>query len=163
MPGRPDTAKKAAGLREQALFAARAGRRQEAHAALLGSLAYDPHDVSTLSLLAATAPTESDAERYRAQAAEGIHQSSRRKPLSAKTRPGQVPPPRVREAAGVMQDLRLRSSEQTVHKSYQGLAVTRMGELPSGTPDDSLEHYSLELLADAGRAVAHYVLVLGSR
>ena len=58
---------------------------------------------------------------------------------------------------------RLRSSEQTVHKSYQGLAVTRIGDVLSEAPDDSLEHLSLELLADAGRAVAHYVLVLGSR
>jgi hypothetical protein len=58
---------------------------------------------------------------------------------------------------------RLRRTERTVHPSYQGLAVTRMGEALSGAPDDSLAPYSRELLADAGKTVAHYVLVLGSR
>ncbi len=50
-----------------------------------------------------------------------------------------------------------------VHKSYQGVAIARSGDASSGTPADTLDHLDRELLGDTGRAVTHFVMVLGSR
>jgi len=47
--------------------------------------------------------------------------------------------------------------------SYSRLAVTRPGDDLSSTPADALNHLSPELLAEAGQAVAHYLMVLSSR
>jgi len=47
--------------------------------------------------------------------------------------------------------------------SYSGLAVVRPGDDLSGTPADTLDHLDPELLAEAGQAVAHYLMVLSSR
>jgi hypothetical protein len=58
---------------------------------------------------------------------------------------------------------RLSWSDVTIPTSYQGLVVTRPGDSLSGTPSDTLDHVDSELLAKAGRAVAHYVMVLSSR
>ncbi|MFO7742119.1 MAG: ABC transporter permease subunit [Anaerolineae bacterium] len=58
---------------------------------------------------------------------------------------------------------RLAWGEPTVPKSYQGLVVTRPGDSLSGTPADTLGHLESELLAEAGRAVAHYVMVVSAR
>jgi len=58
---------------------------------------------------------------------------------------------------------RLSSSEPSAHKSYQALAVTRLGDELSGTPADTLDHLDPELLAEAGQAVAHFVMVLSQR
>jgi hypothetical protein len=46
---------------------------------------------------------------------------------------------------------------------YSGLAVARPGDHLSGTSSDTLDHVDPELLARAGRAVAHYLMVLSSR
>ncbi|RLC76650.1 MAG: hypothetical protein DRJ03_14970 [Chloroflexi bacterium] len=51
----------------------------------------------------------------------------------------------------------------TSDESYSGLAVTRPGDDLSGRPGDSLEHLDPALLAEAGQAVAHYLMVLSSR
>jgi peptide/nickel transport system permease protein len=51
----------------------------------------------------------------------------------------------------------------TTDLSYSGLAVARPGDELSGTPADTLDHLSPELLAQAGRTVAHYLMVLSSR
>jgi hypothetical protein len=58
---------------------------------------------------------------------------------------------------------RLAWGDPTVPSSYQGLVVTRPGDALSGIPGDTLDHLDPELLAQAGRAVAHYVMVLSSR
>jgi hypothetical protein len=58
---------------------------------------------------------------------------------------------------------RLRYGDLRAHDSYQALAVTRPGDDLSGTPADTLEHLDSELLAEAGQAVAHFVMVLSSR
>ncbi|MBU0704237.1 MAG: M28 family peptidase, partial [Chloroflexi bacterium] len=47
--------------------------------------------------------------------------------------------------------------------SYSGLAVTRLGDDLSGGPGDTLDHLDPALLAEAGQAVAHYLMVLSSR
>ena len=51
----------------------------------------------------------------------------------------------------------------TSDESYSGLAVTRLGDDLSGGPDDTLDHLDPKLLAEAGQAVAHYLMVLSSR
>ncbi|MGC9336362.1 MAG: ABC transporter permease subunit, partial [Anaerolineae bacterium] len=58
---------------------------------------------------------------------------------------------------------RLSWGDVTVPKSYQGVVVTRPGDSLSGTPSDTLDHLDAELLSEAGRTVAHYVMVLSSR
>ncbi len=58
---------------------------------------------------------------------------------------------------------RLAWGDPTVSESYQGLVVTRPGDSLSGRPGETVDHLDLELLAEAGCAVAHYVLVLSSR
>ena len=58
---------------------------------------------------------------------------------------------------------RLRRGDPRAHDSYQGVAVTRLGDDLSGTPADTLDHLDPELLAEAGRTVAHYLMVLSSR
>jgi hypothetical protein len=58
---------------------------------------------------------------------------------------------------------RLRWGDPTAHKSYQAVAVTRAGDDLSGTSGDTVEHLDPELLAEAGQAVAHFVMVLSSR
>jgi len=58
---------------------------------------------------------------------------------------------------------RLRRGDPRPHDSYQGLVVTRPGDNLSGTPADTLDHLDLKLLAEAGQAVAHFVMVLSSR
>jgi hypothetical protein len=55
------------------------------------------------------------------------------------------------------------SSRVTSDVSYSGLAVTRVGDEFSGTPADTLDHVDPELLAEAGRTVAHYLMVLSAR
>ncbi len=47
--------------------------------------------------------------------------------------------------------------------SYSGLAVVRQGDDLSGTPSDTLDHLNPQLLAETGRTVAHYLMVLSSR
>jgi len=58
---------------------------------------------------------------------------------------------------------RLSHSEPRVYDSYQALAVTRPGDGLSGTPDDTLDHLDSKLLEEAGKAVAHFVMVLSQR
>ncbi|MEE9615415.1 MAG: ABC transporter permease subunit [Anaerolineae bacterium] len=58
---------------------------------------------------------------------------------------------------------RLRRGDPRAHDSYQGVAVTRLGDDLSGTPVDTLDHLDPELLAEAGQTVAHYLMVLSSR
>jgi hypothetical protein len=58
---------------------------------------------------------------------------------------------------------RLNYTEPVVNKSYQGLTVTRPGDELSGTPADTLDHLDSKLLEEAGKAVAHFVMVLGQR
>jgi hypothetical protein len=47
--------------------------------------------------------------------------------------------------------------------SYSGLAVVRPDDGFSDAPADTLDHSDPELLAQAGRTVAHYLMVLSSR
>jgi peptide/nickel transport system permease protein len=58
---------------------------------------------------------------------------------------------------------RLSWGEPSAHKSYQALAVTRTGDDLSGTPADTMDHLDSKLLAEAGQAVAHFVMVLSQR
>jgi len=58
---------------------------------------------------------------------------------------------------------RLSRGDPAAHKSYQAVAVTRPGDDLSGTPADTLDHLDPELLAEAGQAAAHFVMVLSSR
>ena len=58
---------------------------------------------------------------------------------------------------------RLSYNEPRVHDSYQALAVTRPGDDLSGTPADTMDHLDSKLLAEAGQAVAHFVMVLSQR
>jgi len=58
---------------------------------------------------------------------------------------------------------RLARGDSVVNDSYQGLAVTRLGDEFSGTPSDTLERLDSQSLAEAGQAVAHFVMVLSSR
>jgi len=58
---------------------------------------------------------------------------------------------------------RYASGYVTSDESYSGLAVVRPGDDLSGTPADTLDHLDPELLAEAGQAVAHYLMVLSSR
>jgi hypothetical protein len=58
---------------------------------------------------------------------------------------------------------RMSWGDPVINKSYQGLAVTRLGDELSGTPADTLEHLDKEMLAKIGKAITHYVMVLGSR
>lgn len=58
---------------------------------------------------------------------------------------------------------RLAGGDPSAPDSYQGLVVTRPGDGLSGTSGDTLDRLDPELLGAAGRAVAHYVMVLGSR
>ena len=55
---------RAADLRASGIAAARSGRLEEARAALLESLEYDPHNASAYLWLAATAPSESEAQQF---------------------------------------------------------------------------------------------------
>jgi len=63
----------------------------------------------------------------------------------------------------VSNNSRLRWGDPTAHTSYQAVAVTRAGDDLSGTPADTPEHLDPELLAEAGQAVAHFVMLLSSR
>ncbi|MGD2143133.1 MAG: ABC transporter permease subunit [Anaerolineae bacterium] len=58
---------------------------------------------------------------------------------------------------------RLAWGDPTTPNSYQGLAVSRLGDDLSGTPGDNPGHIDPQLLEEAGLSVAHYVLVLSSR
>ncbi len=58
---------------------------------------------------------------------------------------------------------RLRRSDPWPNDSYQALVVTRPGDDLSGTPADTLDHLDSKQLAEAGQAVAHFVMVLSSR
>jgi aminopeptidase YwaD len=58
---------------------------------------------------------------------------------------------------------RLSYSEPQAHDSYQALAVTRLGDELSGTPADTLDHLDSKLLEEAGKTVAHFVMVLSER
>jgi ABC-type dipeptide/oligopeptide/nickel transport system permease subunit len=51
----------------------------------------------------------------------------------------------------------------SIDQAYSGLVVVRPGDDLSGTPADTLDHLDPELLAEAGRAVAHFLMVLSSR
>jgi len=51
----------------------------------------------------------------------------------------------------------------SLDRSYSGLAISRPGDDLSGTPGDTLDHVSAELLGDAGCTVAHYLMVLSAR
>jgi peptide/nickel transport system permease protein len=48
-------------------------------------------------------------------------------------------------------------------RSYSGLTVTRPGDARSGRPADTLDHLDPALVAEAGKAIAHYLMVLSSR
>ena len=54
-------------------------------------------------------------------------------------------------------------TEPTVQRSFQGLAVTRPGDELSGTAGDTTAHLEPKLLEKAGKAVAHFALVLSFR
>ncbi|MBL7062576.1 MAG: ABC transporter permease subunit [Anaerolineae bacterium] len=56
-----------------------------------------------------------------------------------------------------------RSGRVSSDTSYSGLAVTRPGDDLSGTPADVLDHLDPQLLGEAGRTVAHYLMALSSR
>jgi hypothetical protein len=58
---------------------------------------------------------------------------------------------------------RLSWGEPRVHDSFQGLAVTRLGDDLSGTPADTLDHLNVEQLVKAAQAVFHFVMVLSYR
>jgi len=58
---------------------------------------------------------------------------------------------------------RVSYNEPRVYDSYQALAVTRPGDDLSGTPADTLDHLNPKLLEEAGKAVAHFVMVLSQR
>lgn len=58
---------------------------------------------------------------------------------------------------------RLSNGEPSIHEAYQALAVSRPGDELSGTPEDTLDHLDREALLEAGKVVAHYVMVLASR
>jgi peptide/nickel transport system permease protein len=63
-----DPLEKAADLRSHGMFAARAGRLQEARAAFLQSLEHDPHHAGAYLWLASIAATEREAYQYLGQA-----------------------------------------------------------------------------------------------
>jgi hypothetical protein len=63
----------------------------------------------------------------------------------------------------VSNNSRLSWGEPRVHDSYQGLAVTRLGDDLSGTPADTLDHLDVEQLVRAAQAVFHFVMVLSYR
>ncbi len=58
---------------------------------------------------------------------------------------------------------RLSYGETHANQSYQGVAVTRLGDDLSGTPADTMDHLDPELLEEAGKSVAHFVMVLSQR
>jgi hypothetical protein len=59
---------------------------------------------------------------------------------------------------------RLSWDEPVVNKSYQGVVVNRLGDDLSGTPADTVDRLDgPQLLAEAGRAATHYVMILSSR
>ena len=59
---------------------------------------------------------------------------------------------------------RLSWSDSVVNKSYQAVVVTRLGDDLSGTPADTVDRLDgPQLLAEAGRAATHYVMVVSSR
>ncbi len=58
---------------------------------------------------------------------------------------------------------RLSHNEPRVYDSYQALAVTRPGDDLSGTPADTIDRLDPKLLEEAGKAVAHFVMVLSQR
>ena len=63
----------------------------------------------------------------------------------------------------VSNDSRLAWGDPSAHKSYQALAVTRAGDDRSGTPADTPDHLDAQWLAEAGQAVAHFVMMLSFR
>jgi hypothetical protein len=50
-----------------------------------------------------------------------------------------------------------------VATEYSGIAITRLGDELSGTSQDTLDHLDPLLIEDAGKALAHYLMVLSSR
>jgi hypothetical protein len=56
-----------------------------------------------------------------------------------------------------------RGWDLPVATEYSGIAVTRLGDELSGTSQDTLDHLDPLLLEDAGKALAHYLMVLSSR
>jgi peptide/nickel transport system permease protein len=58
---------------------------------------------------------------------------------------------------------RLSWGDPEENKSYQSLAVTRPGDELSGTPADTMDRLDPEMLAKAGQAVTHFVMVTSFR
>lgn len=58
---------------------------------------------------------------------------------------------------------RLSWGDPRVHTSYQGVAVTRLGDDLSGTAADMPDHLDPEKLAKAAQAVLHFVMVVSYR
>jgi hypothetical protein len=56
-----------------------------------------------------------------------------------------------------------RSSRGRPDPTHSGIAITRLGDALSGTPEDTLDHLDPALLAEAGQAIGHYLMVLSSR
>lgn len=63
----------------------------------------------------------------------------------------------------VISGSRLSWSQEKVNKSFQGLAVTRLGDERSGTAADTLDRLDREQLTRAAQALAHFVMVLSFR
>jgi ABC-type dipeptide/oligopeptide/nickel transport system permease component len=112
-----DVMQKAADLRSRGISAARAGRFEEARAAFLESLEYDPHNVSVFLWLAGIAPSKREAYQFLDQArrldpdhpqltraAEGIHRhfaKHRQKPSPVEMQAAPVyPRPSSEESGG---------------------------------------------------------------
>jgi peptide/nickel transport system permease protein len=56
-----------------------------------------------------------------------------------------------------------RGWDLPVATEYSGIAITRLGDELSGTSQDTLDHLDPLLIEDAGKALAHYLMVLSSR
>jgi hypothetical protein len=72
---------------------------------------------------------------------------------------------RYRVHTEVLEDWRFffTASYGATDEVFSGLAVVRPGDDLSGTPADTLDHLDPVLLADAGRTIAHYLMVLSNR
>jgi hypothetical protein len=46
---------------------------------------------------------------------------------------------------------------------YSGLAITRLGDELSGTPDDRMDHLDAVKLVEAGQVISHFLMVVSSR
>jgi peptide/nickel transport system permease protein len=135
-----DAQERAVALRLQGIHAVRTGQLEEARAAFLESLQYDPHNATTFLWLAGTATREREAYQYLeqarqlepdhpqlARAAEGIHEHFSKK---SSTRPSRQPssteklePPSSRPAVHASRAMPIRIVDTLLPLAWRLLSV----------------------------------------